>query len=292
MDFGYRAVTTDYAEVVTVTTPTETITTECLASAAAGTIVLTPLDDKYDVEVHLSEWLSMVPSDITSRCGFDAAAPHGAVNVQSALTETTTEYDDYQHSQVTSTKKTSEQTTPSSAKATTTTSPKEEIKEGTEQTQPVSTQRPTQNPPTQNPPTQDPPTPDSPASVASPLITTQTSTYTPVILGGSTLTAGGPAVTISGTTYVLGTSSDLVVNDNTLGLATSPSSATTGDGGPSTLVWEGPGGTIVTASQTGPVTVVATFTGAAVRNSVVTRSFGWASQALAVVLGTMISRIL
>lgn len=257
------------------------------------TIAMTPAGDDYKVVVAESEWDSMLPEDLRTRCGRGIQLPIGSIDIQSALTETTTEYDDYQQSQVTSSSKKSDPTTPSSVKATTTTAEKEPVKEETSQNLPPSSQQPTQNQPTQNEPSQNQPTqnqPDqnSPTPPASSFTSTQTSTYTPVILGGATLTAGGPAATISGTTYSLGASSDLVVNGNTLDLVSSQSTGAAtgggegGEGGLGTLIWEGLGGTVVTASQTGPVTAttVATFTGAASR--VVS---GWVvSQAVAITM--------
>lgn len=313
MDYGYRALVDDGAEFETITSPAlETRITSCAAEQTQTTIALTPADGKYKVSVGSNEWDSMLPEVYVSRCERGARAPINAVNIQSALTETTTEYDDYQQSQVTTTSKKPDPTTPASTKATTTSAPKEPIKDGSSQNPPPSSQnpppssqQPSQNQPTQNQPAQSQPTQNegaqnqpsqnqpagnSPAPPASSFTSTQTqtqiSTYTPVILGGATLTAGGSAATVSGTTYSLGSSSQLVVNGNTLSFA----STSGGQGGLGTLIWEGLGGTVVTASQTGPVTAtsttVATFTGAASRLS------GWVPQAMAVAMAGALFQML
>lgn len=277
MDYGYRAIIHDSAVFETITEPLETRIKTCAAEASEETIALTPPGNKYEVEVEASEWDKLLPEDIRTRCGRQNQLPMGSIDIQSALTETTTEYDDYQHSQATTTTKNSDPTTPSSAKATTT---REPVKEESSQNPPPSSQQPAQNQPTQNQPEQNSP---APAASSSTSTQTQTSTYTPVILGGATLTAGGPAATVSGTTYSLGRSSELVVNGNTMASA----STSGGAGGLGTLIWEGLGGT-VTASQTGPVTAttVATFTGAASRIS------GWVPQAMVVAMAAVLCQIL
>lgn len=184
----------------------------------------------------------MIPASL-SKC--DIQPPPFAASALvavSALTTTSTQYDDYVHSQAASSSTGKQSTSAKNSPATPTTKPNSE---------PSSTVSKS-------------PTTGNAAN------TTPAPYSAPVVVSGKTITPGGSAVTIGGTTYSLAASSSvLVVDGSTLTLEATLTAASSG-GGIGSLVWSGIGGTegsatLPSGSATGSGVLVTTFTGAANR---------------------------
>src|SRR5207248_296427 len=163
-----------------------------------------------------------------------------AINVVSALTTTSTQYDDYVHTQAASSS-TGKQSTPAQNSAATPTTKPNSIPSTT----PLAAQtlQLTSNTPAPN--------------------------SAPVVISGTTITPGAPAVTIGGTTYSLAASSSVLVVDGSTLTPEATLTATSG-GGVGSLIWSGIGGTegsttLPGGSATGSGARVVTFTGAANR---------------------------
>jgi hypothetical protein len=218
--------------------------TTCDTGPTSSIFALTPTvtpsgySDPYQAPVDIDEWLDMVPSSITSKCPMAIAFPASLMSIVSALTTTSTQYDNYVHSPSSTAASTAEPKVLSTVNAkpvTTTDAQSTTTLKGNQVSQPKTTTRAAEdNVSTPNP------------------ITTSPS---PIVISGVTITPGAPAVTVDGTEISLAASSSiLVVGTSTLNLA---ASSTPGYG---SLVWSGLGGSGTAGSNTGPH--LATFTGA------------------------------
>jgi hypothetical protein len=128
---GFLAYTADYTlnaiETETYSDGLVETYTDCSAGSTSSTFALTPtvtpsgFSDPYLAPVGIEDWASMVPASVQSKCR-DAgiAFPAVAQVYVSALTATTTQYDDYVHSQASPAKQTASATPGSMTGATTT----------------------------------------------------------------------------------------------------------------------------------------------------------------------------
>jgi hypothetical protein len=131
---GFLAYTADYTfggiETDSFTDGLVATITHCSAGSTSSIFALTPtvtpsgFSDPYLAPVDVGEWASMLPASVKSKCQ-EAGIPFAAVAqvYVSALTATTTQYDDYVHSQSKSSspaKQTASATPRSKSKATTT----------------------------------------------------------------------------------------------------------------------------------------------------------------------------
>jgi hypothetical protein len=107
---GFLAYTADYTlsgiETQSYTDGLVATYTDCVAGSTSSTFALTPtvtpsgFSDPYLAPVGIEDWRSMVPASLQSKCQWAGIAfPAVAQVYVSALTATTTQYDDYVHSQ-------------------------------------------------------------------------------------------------------------------------------------------------------------------------------------------------
>ena len=266
---GFLAYRADYSPVG-MTTETSSATKAVVASCSEGpttefalTPTVTPpgFSDPYQAPVGFLQWSSMIPASLRTCSIEDFIFPAVAINAVSALTTTSTQYDDYVHSQATSSS-TGKQSTPAKNSPTTPTAKPNSVPSASVVISGTTI------------------TPGAPAvtiggtkyslAASSPLLVVGSSTRTlapvtslaPVVVGGTTITPGAPAVTIGGTTYSLAASSSVLVVD---GSTLTPEATLTAarSGGVGSLIWSGIGGT--GGSATGSGAQITTFTGTASR---------------------------
>jgi hypothetical protein len=285
---GFLAYTADYIPMTDSLQP-NVIT--CGIGPTSSIFALTPtvtpsgFSDPYQAPVDLSEWADLVPTSILSKCGGVAIpAAATAMAIVSALTTTSTQYDNYGHSpsstaepKVLSTVNAKPATTtvtiPAAATAaaivsaltTTSTQYDNYVHSPSSTAEPKALSTVNAKPATTtdaqsttilkgNQASQ----PKTTTRAAEDNISTPNPTTTspsPIVISSVTITPGAPAVTVDGTEISLAASSSLlVVGTSTLSLG---ASSTLGYG---SLVWSGLGGSGTAGSNTKPY--LATFTGA------------------------------
>jgi hypothetical protein len=235
---GFLAYTADY---ISMTDSLQTNVTTCGNGPTSSIFALTPTitpsgySDPYQAPIDVDEWLNMVPTSIASKCqGPSFCAPATAMAIVSALTTTSTQYDNYVHSP-SSTAEPKDLSTVDAKPVTTTDVQSTTTLKGNQASQSKTTTRAA----------------DDNASAPNPTTTSPS----PIVISGVTITPGAPAVTVDGTEISLAASSSvLVVGTSALNLA---ASSTPGYG---SLVWSGLGGSGTAGSNTKPH--LATFTGA------------------------------
>lgn len=234
---GFLAYTADY---IPMTNSLQPSLTTCGIGPTSSIFALTPTvtpsgySDPYLAPVGVDEWLDMIPTSISSKCFGGIAFPATAMSMVSALTTTSTQYDNYVHSP-SSTAEPKDLSTVDAKPVTTTDVQSTTTLKGNQASQSKTTTRAA----------------DDNASAPNPTTTSPS----PIVISGVTITPGAPAVTVDGTEISLAASSSvLVVGTSTLNLA---ASSTPGYG---SLVWSGLGGSGTAGSNTKPH--LATFTGA------------------------------
>jgi hypothetical protein len=239
---GFLAYTADY---IPTTDSWQPDVTTCGNGPTSSIFALTPTvtpsgySNPYQAPIGVEEWGDLVPLSIVSKCERETiTGVAAAVAVVSALTTTSTQYDDYVHSLSSTAASTAEPKVLSTVNAkpvTTTDAQSTTTLKGNQASQPKTTTRAAEDN----------------ASTSNPITTSPS----PIVISGVTITPGAPAVTVDGTEISLAASSSvLVVGTSTLNLA---ASSTPGYG---SLVWSGLGGSGTAGSNTGPH--LATFTGA------------------------------
>jgi hypothetical protein len=233
---GFLAWSADYFSVG-VTTETLSAATTVVTSCSQGpttefglipTVTPPGFTDPYQAPVNIAQWSAMLTASLSCQVTESWAFPAVALNAVSALTTTSTLYDDYVHPQSTSSS-TSKQSTPAKNSPATTGN----LKVG---------------------------------SSTGPLA--PVTSLAPVVVAGITITPGAPAATIGGTTYSLAASSLVLVVDGSTLRPEATSTVASGGGGLGSLIWSGIGGTGSSATLPGGSATrsgaqVATFTGAA-----------------------------
>jgi hypothetical protein len=235
---GFLAYTADY---IPTTDSRQPDVTTCGNGPTSSIFALTPTvtpsgySDPYQAPIGVEEWGDLVPPSIVSECErAPITAMAAAMAIVSALTTTSTQYDNYVHSP-SSTAEPKVLSTVNAKPATTTSVQSTTTLKGSQASQPKTTTRAAE---------------DS-ASTPNPTTTSPS----PIVISSVTITPGAPAVTVDGTEISLAASSSvLVVGTSTLNLA---ASSTPGYG---SLVWSGLGGSGTAGSNTKPH--LATFTGA------------------------------
>lgn len=231
---GFLAYTADY---IPMTDSLQPNVMTCSNGPTSSIFALTPTvtpsgySDPYQAPIDVEEWVDLVPTSIVSKCErANTTIPAAALAIVSALTTTSTQYDNYVHSP-SSTAEPKALSTVNPKSATTTDVRSTTTLKGSQASQPKTT--PEDDTSTPNPTT------------TSPL---------PIVISSVTITPGAPAVTVDGTKISLAASSSvLVVGTSTLNLA---ASSTLGYG---SFVWSGLGGSDTAGSNTKPP--LATFTG-------------------------------
>jgi hypothetical protein len=214
---GFLAYSADYFSAGIITeslSATETLVATCTKGpttefALIPTVTPPGFSDPYQAPVVANQWESMIPASL-SKCSIEPpvflATAAIALNAVSALTATSTQYDDYVHPQATSSS-TGKRSTPAQNSLTTpTTKPNSEPSATplAAQTPQVTSTTPalTSTPHASSILVVGPSTSTLPKTAASPA---------PVVVSGTTITPGGPAVTIGGTKYSLALSSPVLI---------------------------------------------------------------------------------